>query len=507
MHSLILSSLIVFLLASGTVAAQHNDSIVEATDTPIGRVITRHEIRVAGNLIRYEATAGRLPIRDVATGEARGNMGYFAYRLPSPNNKRPVMFVWNGGPGSNSTWLHFFAAGPRRIEGESLTDNRDTWLTIADLVFVDPIGTGFSRPARREYAAEFYSTPGDVASVAEFVRSWLLTNDAQSRPVFLAGESWGAGRAAGVAYALLQRGQKVAGLVLISGSWGINKEYGSNDARTALNVVDMASAALFHQKLAADLGRDVVTVRRLAEEWVRTRYQPALANSQTLNDRERDDIVAGLSRFTGLAPDRIDRRTMVITPRQFRTELLKDQGKVANLLDLRSITTDLGTPGANEILRYLRRDLRLTTDLPYLGLEPATLGYAPLGNYPQSVNAQWDYATGPVSDAEREVAIAAAVKSGSGPPALGPPLPGTEEALALEPALRVLIANGLYDSYFGCASGSERLRSLPAALRSALQLRCYSGGHAMYFDSAARAELASDVRSFVGGVGKMLPAM
>src|SRR5208282_4989486 len=203
-------------------------------------VVTQQKTRIGGKLLQYTAEVGRVAICDVETGEPHGYLFYTAYRVPSSGRIRPVTFVWNGGPGADSSLLHFSVVGPKLAENGRLVDNPDSWLSATDLVLVDPIGTGFSRPVKAEYGAEFYGTLGDVASVTEFIRAWRLLHDAENAPVFLAGESWGAGRAAHVGYALEKRGITVNGLVLISGGWGLNKDYGSHELRSALQVVDMS---------------------------------------------------------------------------------------------------------------------------------------------------------------------------------------------------------------------------------------------------------------------------
>jgi len=461
-------------------------------------IVTCHQSRVSGRPLPYTAEIGRLAIREAETGAALGYMGYVAYRLPSAGTPRPIAFVWNGGPGADSTLLHFSTAGPKRAEGAALVDNDDSWLDAADLVLVDPIGTGFSRPAKVEYAAQFYGTRGDVASVTEFVRAWLLSHDAEDAPVFLVGESWGAGRAASVAHALQARGKRVAGLVLISGGWGLNTEHVPAPLRRALGVVDMAAAALFHGRSDPALGADPVAVQRAASTWVRESYAPALQRLDALSDAEREAIVAGLVRFTGLPADRIDRRRLEIPPRQFRAQLLADRGQQAYVFDLRR-TAPPDQPAREAILRYLRRDLGFRIALPYVGLEPLEHAYSPDARYPESVGARWDYATADVSAEDRRAAIDAAIASGSGPPRLGPALPATEEASKQNPSLRVLVAGGLYDSFRPCALGEETQRRLPTPLRESIRFKCYSGGHAMYEDAPVRAEFARDLREFFRG--------
>lgn len=472
-------------------------SVASAQEAP--PAVTRHEARIAGQQLHYTAEVGRLAIRDAETGEPHGWMGYTAYRVAPVNGKpRPVTFIWNGGPGSPSILLHFSAVGPRRLEGATLVDNADSWLSASDLVLVDPIGTGFSRPAKSAYADEFYGTVGDTMSVAEFVRAWRLAHGAEESPVYLAGESWGAARAATVGYQLLKRNVPVAGLILISGGWALNSSRVAAATLEATGVTNMAAIALHYGKTAPDLGRNEAEVRGAAEHWAREVYAPALARVDSLTTEDRERIVAGLVRFTGIPATAIDRRTLVIGPRLFRSTLLKDQGKSLYIFDLRR-TNGPGSEGNAAILHYFRHDLGYASDLPYLDLESPQDGYAPSGTYAASIGERWNYATAKVSEEEMKAAMAAAAASGSGPPRLGPPLPATEEAIALSPGLRVFVVGGLYDSFRPCGAGTEIARTLPGPLRDAIRFKCYAGGHAMYLDAPVRAELARDVRSFVTG--------
>ena len=457
-------------------------------------VVTQHEITVDGRPLRYTAEAGRLAIRDAETGEPRGWMFYTAYRASS-ETPRPLTFVWNGGPGAASTLLHFEVAGPKRIEGDRLVDNADTWLTATDLVFVDPIGTGFSRPAKAEYADAFYGTVGDVASVTEFVRAWRRLHGAEDAPLYLAGESWGAGRAANVGAALLKRGVRVDGLALISGGAGLRDEWSRPGDVTALRIAHLAATAAFHGK---GTSRDPATAQAAAEAWVRKTYIPALGRLASLSDAQRDAIARELAHHTGLPPSAIDRKTLTVTPRQFRTTLAP--GKTLDTFDMRISARDSGAePRAPVLLRYFIRDLGYRTDMPYVGLERLEDAYLPTGKAPQSVGARWNYATAEVTPQERERAYAEAVRTGAGPPQLGPPLPGTAEAVALNPKLRVLVASGLHDSLANCPGAAETARNLPAPLKASMRFKCYVGGHMMYRDADTRAEFSRDVRALVSG--------
>lgn len=463
-----------------------------ASETP---VVTRHSITLRGKPLGYVAETGRIAIRDAETGEPHGWMFYVAYRIPTKGKPRPLAFVWNGGPGANASTLHFEIAGPKRGEGDRLVDNAETWLTHADLVFVDPIGAGFSRPAKAEYAAEFYGTLGDVASVTEFVRAWRLLHGAEAQPLYLVGESWGAGRAASVGEALLKRGIRVDGLGLISGGSGLGR-LGEQTPVGFLRVAGYAVTAFHHGKLSPDIGATPEAVRATAERWARETYAPALAALDELSPAARDAVAADLSRLTGISADRIDRKSLSIPPRQFRTELVP--GRTLNVFDMRLFEAPSG-PEPAAVTAHLRGDLGYRTDLPYVDLELQSDAFLPGGKPVVSVGQRWDYATGPVTAEARAAAMADAVRTGAGPPKLGPPMPGVPEAVALNPRLRVLVASGLYDSLANCAGDAEIARNLPGPLKSAMTFRCYPGGHMMYRDQTTRLRLSQDIRTLVSG--------
>jgi carboxypeptidase C (cathepsin A) len=271
-------------------------------------------------------------------------------------------------------------------------------------------------------------------------------------------------------------------------------------------VVDLSMTALFHGKIPTELGKDPETIRKAADAWARQTYASALAKADSLSDSERSVVIEQLSRFTGLSEDMIDRKTLSITPRQYRTGLLKDRGKILQVFDMRRLVKAGERPAAQEfkaksaILRYLRRELGYRTSLPYIGLEDWELGYAPSGKYPQSVNARWNWATAPVSPEELAAAMEAAVKSGSGPPRLGPPLPATEEAVALNPGMKILVASGIFDSYASCSAYEETGRRLPPDLRRSISFKCYVGGHMMYLDPQTRLEFSKDVKAMIAAI-------
>jgi hypothetical protein len=244
------------------------------------------------------------------------------------------------------------------------------------------------------------------------------------------------------------------------------------------------------------MGNSRIEVRQAAEEWARETYAPALRRLENLSDEERTTTLAELARFTGIPQEQIDRKALTISPRQFRAELLKKENKNPYIFDMRR-TTPPQNQDAPAILDYFRNELGYRTSLPYIGLENIDQGFAPTGTYPEPVNARWNYATTKVTPEELKAAIEDASKRGEGPPRIGPPLPGTEEALGLNPRMRVLVAAGMYDSFLPCAVGSETEKQLPPNLRHSITFKCYAGGHAMYKDEPIRAELTRDVEVLI----------
>jgi carboxypeptidase C (cathepsin A) len=469
-------------------------------------VTTRHQITVAGRTLRYTARAGHLPIRSNETGEARGQVSYIAYTLDHTGGRasRPLTFLWNGGPGANSVLLHLIGFGPRRIRTAhdssasacecELQDNEATWLEQTDLVFVDPVGTGFSRPTRAEYGAEFYNTLGDIASIAEFVRVYRTRFDAWDAPLFIAGESFGVWRAAGVAEALEQRGQRVSGVMLISGGLPVGPTI-DEELRTALFIPTRTAAAFHHKKLAADLQRDLRTTLREVATWARTEYAPALKRVGRLGDAERQAIAAQLARFTGLDLSLIDAQTLIVGRQAFAEQLLRDQKKVLGRFDTRDPG---GSPAvrserAATVNRYLREVLRFNTDLAYQGIEEG-FAASPTGERPQSVGARWNYNQGPPASAAAPPA-AAPRQNLDAPP--GGAQPWLRRAMATNPTLNAFVAFGLYDSLNSCAVQDALVEALEPEYRRNITARCYDGGHMMYDDPAIRLQVTKDVSAFI----------
>ena len=482
------------LTAAGGVGAQ-----VEPERAP---VVTRHHMTINGRAVAYTAEVGRIAIRDVETGEPHAYMFYTSYRVASPGRQRPVSFIWNGGPGWPALPLHFEVAGPLRGEGDHLVDNADTWLTVSDLVFIDPVGTGFSRATKPEYVKEFALLVGDVMAETEFIRSWLLLHDADTAPVIIAGESYGSSRAGRVGYAVLKRGFNVSAILHISGSTDLPSFENSNIVDWAMHVADMAVVGLHFRRTPPALGSTPDAVRATTEQWVRERYLPAILRVDSLSDLERNKIAAELTAHTGYNTDGLDRKKLILSSQNWFGAFPVD-GKRALTADYRR-STPLAKPWIPAALRYVRRELGYRTDLPYIGMdggETLDQGFAPSGKYPASMNSRWVhsaiYGATPEQFAKAQEDFAKAGMLGI--PRVGS-LPSTPEAIVLNPRLKVLVAQGAYDPLGGCSINTERARRLQSPYKEAVQWKCYDGAHQMYLDMPARTLFSNDVKALMRSV-------
>ena len=446
-----------------------------ADPEPLDVVVRAHSVQVAGKALKYESEAGRVAIADVETGVAHGYMYYTAYRVPTTGaTRRPVCpSEWRSR--GHSSLLHFSAAGPRRAEADRLLDNEDTWLTETDLVFVDPIGTGFSRPTRPEYGEEFYSTRGDVASVAEFVRAWRLLHEAQDAPRFLVAKA--GARAASVAYALQAR-VPVDGIVLISGDGGLNQEYVDAPMRAALTAVDMSTTALYHGKSVAAPKRPSLNCAIRSDDGRET-YAPALSRTSALSDSEREAIVRQLSdhgvpataiesaETHGLAA-RIPALAVVGSGKAVHSTC-DARARLAIKTRLRCCTTCVTTSATG---RRCPTSGSRNRRKPCARRHVLAAGQRPLGLRDGETRPNRCRRSRPPP-------------RGDGPHNLARRCPRRSSARA-ESAHAVLVAAGLYDSFVPCAVGEETERRLPASMVSSVRFRCYVGGHAMYLDPPAR---------------------
>ncbi|MGH8882368.1 MAG: S10 family peptidase, partial [Stackebrandtia sp.] len=349
--------------------------------------------------LKYTATTGRVVLREEVIKEGKFNghqpraqIFHTSYVLDDADpGVRPVTFAFNGGPGSASTWLHLGVLGPRRVvAGDAgdpvpppygLTDNHQTLLRHSDLVFIDPVSTGYSRATTGEPAKPFHGYTGDIESVAEVIRLWTTRHNRWLSPKFLAGESYGTLRAAGLAEYLQSRySLYLNGLVLISPvlDLGTIEFTDHNDLPNCLYLPSYAAMAHYHG-LHGD--RELRDVLDEAERYAADRYPWALSRGARLSTDERDEAIATLARLTGLSSDYIDAVDLRIEDVRFFTQLLRHKRLVIGRMDGRftghdsdygrerfssdPFTNALAGPYSAGFNHYVRAELGYHSDLPY----------------------------------------------------------------------------------------------------------------------------------------------
>ena len=462
--------------------------------------VTEHEVTVGGKVIKYRATAGYLVLK-TEKDEPRANIFFVAYtKLDEANPaKRPLTFSFNGGPGSASVWLHMGALGPKRVvmtdKGESLpppyqwADNEFSWLDQTDLVFIDPVSTGYSRAAKDVDPKQFHGFTGDIESVGEFIRLWMTRNQRWSSPKFIVGESYGTTRAAGLSDYLQQKhGIYLNGIALISAIMNFEtaRFNPGNDLPYQLFLPTYTAAAFYHGKLKGDLAKDLTKTLARVQDFVLKDYTTALTLGDALPAKEYERIAMQLSDFTGLSTDFIRKQNLRVSIFRFVRELKRDENRFIGRLDSRIVgiadegdgpgggyydpSGEVSKPGFTTAYNdYLRRELKYENDLTY---EVA-------GNV-----RPWSYA-----NVENEyLNVAETLK----------------HAMTKHNFLKVWIANGYYDlatPYFATDYTVKHM-GLDAAVRGNISQTFYEAGHMMYLHSDSLRKFKADYAAWMDSVLK-----
>jgi carboxypeptidase C (cathepsin A) len=462
-------------------------------------VTTAHRLRAGDRDLDYTATAGRIVLRQEVHEDGvfkghreKAEVFLTAYVLDGADPAtRPVVFAFNGGPGSSSVWLHLGLLGPRRVlmgdAGDlrpppyALADNAETLLAVADLVFIDPVSTGYSRAVREGKPADFHGFTGDLEAVGEVIRLWTTRNGRWMSPKLLAGESYGTLRAAALAEHLQTRyGLYPNGLVLLSMVLDLAtiRFTEGNELPYGLFLPTYAAIAHHHGRHP---GRSLEEVVAEAVEYAERDYPWALARGHRLTGDERRHHVETVARLTGLSTGYVDRVDLRVEHLRFFTELLREEGRTVGRLDGRftgwepdgaseHISSDpahlaITGPYAAALNHYVRTELEYASDLPY---EVLTARVHP-----------WSYAEFEgrgVSVADR---LAAAMRA--------------------NPHLRVHVACGYHDGAtpFTAAEHTIAHLRIPPELRGNIETAYYPAGHMMYVHEESRLQQSRDVAAFV----------
>ncbi len=459
-------------------------------------IITRHELALGDSTLAYSAAVGKLPLKD-ERGKIAAQIFYTAYTLDSDGDpaERPLIFVFNGGPGAASIWLHLGALGPRRVDMGSdgfmpappyrLIDNLHSWLDLGDLVFIDPVGTGYSRAGDPADNEKYWGLEADLEAVGEFIRLYLSRQQRWTSPLYLAGESYGTTRAAGLAGHLIERGIAFNGVMLISTVMNFQtlRFTKANDLPYALYLPSYCATAYYHQKLPDVLqARDMRELLREVAAWAEADYTVALAKGDRLEGRERETIASQLAQYTGLSQRFILGADLRVNIMSFCKELLRDDKRAVGRLDSRFIGIMASAEGSSfdfdpsmqaivppytaAYNQYVREQLGYQTDLNYEILN-------------SQVNQSWKYQGGQFPDTSE----------------------GLRAAFAKNPFMKVLVAQGYYDlaTPFQAAYYSLAHMGLDASLRDNITIEEYEAGHMMYLHEGSLAKLKVDAAAFIAG--------
>jgi carboxypeptidase C (cathepsin A) len=491
---LALSVLSVLLVSAAGVRAEPEKKGDKKAEFEDRLVTTRHRVTIDGKEVEYDATAGTLAVKDEA-GKPLANVFFVAYVRTGVKDrtKRPITFTFNGGPGSSSVWLHMGAFGPRRVamqdNGEPLpppyktVDNDLSILDLTDLVFIDPVMTGYSRPAEGQDPHKFHGVQQDVESVGDFIRLYLTRYGRWDSPKYLAGESYGTTRAAALSGYLQDRhGINLNGILLISTV--LNFETLSfaegNDLPYPLFLPTYTATAWYHKKLPPELQADLKKALAEAEAFAEGEYTVALMKGDRLSAEERAKVVKKLARLTGLSEEYVGRSNLRIDISRFTKELLRGEARTVGRFDSRYKGIDVDAVGERgeydpsyaavqgaytaTMNRYIRHDLGFESDLPY---EILTGRVQP-----------WDFGNA----RNRYLNVA----------------PTLRQAMTKNRDLRVFVASGYYDlatPYFATDYTFSHL-GLDPGLAKHVTAAFYEAGHMMYVHRPSHEKLRKDIVSF-----------
>jgi carboxypeptidase C (cathepsin A) len=456
--------------------------------------VTHHQITVNGVTIRYTATTGLMPERNEQTGEVEGNIFYVAYTKDGVTDPatRPISFLFNGGPGSATLWLHLGAFGPKRVklnaDGSnppppySYEENPNTLLDQSDLVFLDPVGTGYSR-ANGSNGPRFWGLDEDMRSVAEFIRLYLTRSERWASPRFIGGESYGTTRAAHLSGYLTDNGIALNGVILLSSV--LNFENSRPDRGNDIGYIgffpSFAMTAWYHKKLPPDLQKlSVEEFARQAEAFTTNEYAPALLKGAALTPAERTAIVAKIARFTGTSTQFIEDSDLRIDLAPFSVELMHDKREMSGRLDSRFLSYN-GDPTAGRtafdpsdasirnsftpvVNDYMRRELGYKDDDIYYVLGGGI--------------GRWRYEEGKYPNV----------------------VPSLERAFAKNPDMKLYVAMGYYDMatpYWAVQYTLDHMSVDQKVRRDNIRTDHFQAGHMMYIDAPSMLRLRADLRKFI----------
>ena len=467
---------------------------------PPGRWETSHAIEVGGETVEYDAVVTGIEL-DNDDGDPAAQLWYTAYFRTNgaPSRERPLVFSYNGGPGSASFWLHMGIMGPRRVvtpdvgpQGAPpypLEDNAWTLLDIADIVMVDPVGTGFSHTLGETPGSDYWGIDEDAKSLAQFIRRFLSAHDRWNSPRYLLGESYGTTRSAVLAGHLQRANIDLNGIVLVSSvlQFSTIQFAPGDDLAYVVNLPSYAVAARYLDALPEGNPAELPALMAEVEEWALTEYATALLRGGTLDADTRARVIDRMHRYTGLSPDFIDKSDLRVSAPAFEAELLRDEGRIVGRLDARFTGPAGDTLGARPSHDPQSTAISSAYTSAFNSYLRSELGYDGDREYvPSGAVRDWNWGR----------VRAGRFSRGDGTPNVAPDLAA---AMRRNPKLEVLLINGLYDlatPYFAAVWTLDHM-GLPPELRANIHREDFAAGHMMYVDQSLLPQWKEALDNFI----------
>jgi carboxypeptidase C (cathepsin A) len=492
----------ILMLTLSSVAFAQDSDVAEEPDKDEPKaesVTTEHSVRIDGNTIRYTATAG-LALINNDDEEPIGQFGYTAYIKEGVDDasKRPIMFAYNGGPGSASIWLHMGVLGPRRIPTVDTevtgpapfgaVNNEFSILDVADLVMMDPVGTGFARPVGEGTGEDFWGVDPDIDAASQFIARFITDNNRWNSPKFVLGESYGGIRTGGVAHKLLtEYGIGLNGAILVSPFMdaAAARDRFAIDLPHALYLPTLAATAWYHNAIE-DRPEDLATFIEEVKAFSLNEYSPALMKGTSLPASERASLITKLSRYTGLSEKYWDHSDLRVSHFHFTQELLRDQDLTVGRVDSRFKGRSIDRLGARMRYDPFSTGVGPAYNAGFMHYYTNDLGFRQDRKYSVSggVGRDWDWLH-TLPSGQRTLITNTAVDLAT--------------TMTLYPHMKVLVQQGYFDlaTPFFVLEYVLSHMDLNEEQRARITVEMYEAGHMMYVHPPSLAKFKQDLSKFV----------
>lgn len=460
---------------------------------------SKQSVTIDGKTIALNAKAGTMELKD-ENNKPIALFGFTAYFKENAGKDRPIVFAYNGGPGSSSYWLHMGIMGPKRIVVDDpnynqaapyeIVNNEFSILDVADVVMMDPVGTGLSVPIGEATGKDFWGVDQDIRSVSLFIMQFLKEHDRLNSPKYILGESYGTFRNAGVMNYLLGRGYALNGVIMVSAVFDLRTLFfaPNEDISHVVYLPTMAATAWYHDKVAQK-GEDLPSFLDEVREFTENEYAPALFKGNRITASEKNSLASKLSAYTGIDDEVWLRADLKMNAGEFFQELLRDERNTVGRLDSRYKGMNLDPMSMDSF-----------TDPQSDAISPAyTMGFLDYFHGALGVSKDWNYSTSAYAKEGFKWDWAHVGNDSWGANASITTLPDMTQALSKDPNVKVLIMNGYYDLatvFYGVEHSISHI-DLPQSALDRIIMTYYEAGHMMYTHLPSAQLFRDDLKNFI----------